>query len=652
MISVILYGRNDSYGYNLHKRAALSLNCISQILTEPDDELIFVDYNSPNDYPTFPEAIQDTLTDVAKERLRVLRVRPELHAQFKPKSHLVALEPIARNIAIRRSNPNNRWILSTNTDMIFVPHKGNSLSAPLRDLAPGFYHLPRFEIPETLWETFDRMDADGTINAVRHWASAAHLNEIVEASPLILFDGPGDFQLVQRDDFFRIHGFDEEMLLGWHVDSNIAKRLFLLHGGIGHVMDHMFGYHCDHTRQVTPAHRGDSVSNSIQKFFEDVVVPEKATQNGTWGFPKHDVEEISLRKMRNFAYLDGLKSVLPEPMVSPTKVAYVTETYEKTTYDPRHVLPFAADIFVNAPVGTRIAWIGGNRAMLTLFARLWSAIGISENLLLLDEFVPVLDGPLPPNVEAKSFQELRRLANAFIFDFSVSGDTTVFADQPSDDDARLLQRIADLFVELVDIERELMRAGADSRRFVCINAIHNSAERLANSFLSAARTPFSSRIRQGFVVPGARQGSNINVEIDWTRLMLPAGAGIATNVGIMSTSRSGHVMYGPFQTLSSGLYRATVLTSLEDVHQLRSVSATDEVIVIEIVAGEQILARKSFTRYDLQIGLFDIDFEILRKDIALVSAQGLQVRLWTCGRIDFTIRKVVATGLDPSTASS
>jgi len=26
MISLILYGRNDHYGYNLHKRAALSLN--------------------------------------------------------------------------------------------------------------------------------------------------------------------------------------------------------------------------------------------------------------------------------------------------------------------------------------------------------------------------------------------------------------------------------------------------------------------------------------------------------------------------------------------------------------------------------------------------------------------------------------------------
>ena len=37
MISVIVYGRNDSHGYNLPKRAALSFNCIAEVLTHPND---------------------------------------------------------------------------------------------------------------------------------------------------------------------------------------------------------------------------------------------------------------------------------------------------------------------------------------------------------------------------------------------------------------------------------------------------------------------------------------------------------------------------------------------------------------------------------------------------------------------------------------
>src|SRR5262249_16799762 len=120
MISIVLYGRNDNYGYNLHKRAALSLNCMAEILGRNDDEILFVDYNTPNDFPTFPEAIHDTLTKNARQKLRVFRVRPHIHQRFSAKSRLLALEPVARNVAIRRANPANQWILSTNTDMIFV----------------------------------------------------------------------------------------------------------------------------------------------------------------------------------------------------------------------------------------------------------------------------------------------------------------------------------------------------------------------------------------------------------------------------------------------------------------------------------------------------------------------------------------------------
>src|SRR6476620_3075942 len=98
MISIVLYGRNDSYGYNLHKRAALSLNCMAEVLTDENDEILFVDYNTPDDFPTFPEAICDTLTDRAKRLLRIIRIRPSLHNQlFASRTHLKALEPISRN---------------------------------------------------------------------------------------------------------------------------------------------------------------------------------------------------------------------------------------------------------------------------------------------------------------------------------------------------------------------------------------------------------------------------------------------------------------------------------------------------------------------------------------------------------------------------
>ena len=35
--------------------AAISLNCIAEMLSGEHDEIIFVDYNTPNDMPTFIE---------------------------------------------------------------------------------------------------------------------------------------------------------------------------------------------------------------------------------------------------------------------------------------------------------------------------------------------------------------------------------------------------------------------------------------------------------------------------------------------------------------------------------------------------------------------------------------------------------------------
>jgi hypothetical protein len=46
-LSVVLYGRNDGHGYNLARRAALSLNAFAHVLSE-GDEILFADCNTPD----------------------------------------------------------------------------------------------------------------------------------------------------------------------------------------------------------------------------------------------------------------------------------------------------------------------------------------------------------------------------------------------------------------------------------------------------------------------------------------------------------------------------------------------------------------------------------------------------------------------------
>jgi len=636
MISLVLYGRNDSYGYNLHKRAALSLNCMAEVLTSSTDEILFVDYNTPDDYPTFPEAIQDTLTERAKQMLRIFRVRPSVHARFAHRSKLVALEPIARNVAVRRSNSANRWVLSTNTDMIFVPHEGLSLSDQLVDLPDGFYHLPRFEIPETLWEMFDRKDAVGTINRIRPLARAAHLNEIVELAPYIRFDAPGDFQLIQRNDLFRIHGFDEDMLLGWHVDSNIAKRLHLLLGSTGDLLDKLYGYHCDHTRQVTPMHRPDSATNDFATFVENVTIPEMIKQATSWGCADDEIEEIRLDRTRNSLYLDGLKAVIKSEMTKPTTVAYSAETYDRVTYSPSHVLPFLADIFVNVPARTTLAWIGGNPEMFGLFANLWHKMEIGGPILVYEKLHMELGKSAGTLERLTDLDEMADHADAFIFEYPVGTDDVSTRSQNNAKGGRLAEEIKLAFFDL--LQRELLRleTGKAPRRFVVVNAIHNGIADAVNSFIGVARTPFSTRIRQGFVAP------RVSGPIDWTPRMLVAYAGKRVDFEIMAPRNSrGHIMHGPHASLFPGKYRVTASLKNGAWRHWRSFLSRSPDVLMEVVAGKKEFARRRISTRDIKAGRAELEFNISLSDVVSAETAGIDVRIWTKGRREFSVGRVI-----------
>jgi hypothetical protein len=488
LLSLVLYGRNDNHGYNLHKRAALSLNCMAEVLSDPQDEIIFVDYNTPDDFPTFPEAIADTLTERARKHLRILRVRPSIHGRFADRTHLPALEPIARNIALRRSNPANRWILSTNTDMIFVPRVSRSLSESVRELPDGHYGLPRFEVPETLWETLDRRDPRKAIDLIGQWGWTLHLNEVVRGMRPFLFDGPGDFQLMLRDDLFSIGGFDEDMLLGWHVDANIAKRMSFLHGDVRDLSDHVFGYHCDHTRQITAAHRSSAAQNDSNRFFHDVVRAELTAQAHSWGCPDDSIEEVRLEAAER--YVEALVSLSQPALSTPTYAAYVPETYNTCSYSPQHVLPFLLDLFASLPRTSRVAWLGHPGPMMALFARAWRDLGFTSAVQIHQSFQKDIETSTLPMFEPCTLSDMAQDANAFVFDFSRGDGSALKPSSARDRDTAKF--LGDAFGALISAEE------VAARRFIGINALHTQFEGTFSSNVNCAKTPFGIRIRHGF----------------------------------------------------------------------------------------------------------------------------------------------------------
>lgn len=561
MISLILYGRNDSYGYNLHKRAAISLNCMAEVLDAPDDEILFVDYNTPDDFPTFPEAIQDTLTDRAKRLLRIFRVRPRHHERFRNRTHLLALEPIARNVALRRSNPANRWVLSTNTDMVFVSRHGRSLSDIAAELPDAYYPLPRFEVPETLWESANRLDPKGTIEAFASWGQAFHLNEIVfSEDPTVKYDAPGDFQLALRADLWKMHGFHESMLLGWHVDSNFAKRISLIPREPGDILDEVFGYHCDHTRQVTPAHRARAKENDLEVFVADVTAAGIPEQAETWGLAGEDIEEISVDGTSR-AYLAALERSVPSGLAGATpSISYTYEFHNRIDYSVDHILPFLTDALASYPRDTILGWYGSKRSMLQRFAVAWKTMGFTTDIQVW-EGATWLGSDLPAGCARAAEQSVSAGAQVLIFDWGRRDDVPMEAWAFATDPA--VQGTFRGLRQAVRAERHRIESGStDLRRFIGLNAVCNDAEPIFHGFIGAARTPIATRIRQGYVIDLLQQ--------DLLPSLNAGGAARKFHGEIVSRPGAiGCVFFIPHLLLDSGQYRLMVEFSLapnEDRH--------------------------------------------------------------------------------------
>jgi hypothetical protein len=501
MLSVVLYGRNDSHGYNLHKRASISLNCIAELLTEKDDEILFVDYNTPDDYPTFIEAIQDLLTPKAQEKIKIIRVRPEFHKKhYEGKTHLVALEPIARNIAIRRSNPNNRWILSTNTDMVFTPldESCRSLGKLFQDLSDGFYELPRFEMPESLWEGIDRKDPKAIISSFKKWGRDFRINEIIYGHPTILYDAPGDFQLILRKDLFEIAGFDEGMILGWHVDSNICKRLHLKYKETKSAIHLLYGYHCDHTRQATKMHGADSPENCMKKFIDEVKKPHLPSQQETWGAPHDNLEMFHLKdSLLSSAFVNLLNETI-KPYGSHENIPSIhySNTYNHYySYDTFHVYPYLIDQLISFSKDIIISYHGFNPILLSSLSQGLKKLGFQNPVHLSSS---LKDKDLFHHMENCSFLDQEQLiekANIFIIDFGFQEGQEPLLGMGK---AEFLHMQMEGYLENI-IRKEQKKPISQRSHVLGINAINNTYEEFFTRWIYFTRTPYSSRIRRGIV---------------------------------------------------------------------------------------------------------------------------------------------------------
>lgn len=304
MITFLVVGRNDSYGINLHKRTALSLNFFASLCQEDSDEIVYVDCNTPHHEQTLVEAIADTLTPEARRRIKAYRISGEMMRRAIGDTPLPFSDELSRNVGLRRSNPANPWVLSTNCDVLLHPLTGRSFVDLLATLEQRFYVCPRISIPLPQWQCLPRMDTA----AMRTFCDAVVLGGFryppeKEASWL-RFESVGDFQLAPRAQWFAIHGCEEGMKLWGHSDANNSRRLNLLNGGgtTPDIGEYFLVMHLDHNPDQKVAHTHTLPHNDWKQWVEDVSDPVSKNPDD-WGLRDIELPVIRLEAMAPDAIL-------------------------------------------------------------------------------------------------------------------------------------------------------------------------------------------------------------------------------------------------------------------------------------------------------------------------------------------------------------
>lgn len=268
--SVVLSSRNDNYGGNLHKRTTMALTS----LIENHDEVIFVDWKTVNGEGVISN-IKHNLPHTGK--LKHIQVPKELLKEKYPElNQYNMIESISRNVGVRRAQ--NDFIVSTNIDIVTTPLDFNTLDKN------SFYTVPRRDIEESFHLSFNdyRSLYEHLILNKDSFRPKDRINSENDQWSLIICCG--DYQIGHRDTWFKFKGFEESVLFGCGIDTNIMKKASF-HSNI-EVLDHYI-FHLNHGKtaerdedEIVPPM---SDQNSIIRDFTETTNPED------WGMYNEDL---------------------------------------------------------------------------------------------------------------------------------------------------------------------------------------------------------------------------------------------------------------------------------------------------------------------------------------------------------------------------
>lgn len=262
--TAILTSRNDNYGGNLAHRVIMSLNSMIDF----HDEVIFVEWKVKN---------KDSLFSIIKNKIphhNKLKYIPITHdfllENYPNIAPYTIIESIARNVAIRRTS--NDYIISTNIDIISTELEKTILSEN------KFFTVPRRDVSEDLHLQFTQY-SDLYNHLLKNKESFRAKDKIDSKDDIwSLINCCGDYQIGHKNIWMKMKGFEESILYGCGIDTNVMKKASY-HSEIS-VLD-KYIFHLNHGKNglkdddeiVAPI----SNQNSIIKDFIETSNPD------TWG---------------------------------------------------------------------------------------------------------------------------------------------------------------------------------------------------------------------------------------------------------------------------------------------------------------------------------------------------------------------------------
>ncbi len=284
-IGAVMVGRNDDYGENLVERFSY---CITSML-KTMDEIVFVDWNTPNDQVTLIEELGDIIPKSPK--LRWVRITPEQASEWTyndPDAQAVC-EVMARNIGLRRLS--TEYLVSTNIDVICPPRHvlEPKLPMPTTFITTAKRNISLYDLRDIGLPT-NILDVMTKLQALEDDYGQQPAIQIREDDFFSVVSSPGDFQIAHRDLWYRIRGFEERLYKKGYTDTNIQKKAS------------MFGFEIAVNREIPIWHIGHEGgwggSGGINDM--DLALTMKETTNTLeWGHAETDLEIRMFMEERN-----------------------------------------------------------------------------------------------------------------------------------------------------------------------------------------------------------------------------------------------------------------------------------------------------------------------------------------------------------------